>query len=64
MQTSDEKPCLIGCEAMATRPVPSEGVLSLFYPVFNLSPTIVDPEQLVFSCPDGPSFSPTMAKAS
>ena len=46
-KTSDEKPCLIGCKPMATRLVPSEGVLSLFYPVFNLSPTIVDRNYLV-----------------
>ena len=41
-KTSDEKPCLIGCKAMAARLVPSEGVLPLFYPVFDLSPPIVD----------------------
>ena len=41
-KTSDEKPGLIGCKAMATRLVPSEGVLPLFYPVSNLGTTIVD----------------------
>ena len=46
-KTSDEKPCLIGCKPMATRLVPSEGVLPLFYPVFNLSTTIVNRNYLV-----------------
>jgi hypothetical protein len=41
-KTSDEKPGPIGCKAMATRLVPSEAVLSLFYPVFNLGKTIVN----------------------
>ena len=41
-KTSDEKPCLIDCEAMAARLIPSEGVLPLLYPVFNLGTTIVD----------------------
>ena len=40
-ETSDEKPCLIRCEAMAARFVPAEGVLPFFYPVFNLSTAIV-----------------------
>jgi hypothetical protein len=46
-KTSDEKPCLIGCEAMATCFVPPEGVLPLFYPVFDLSPSIVNRNDLV-----------------
>jgi len=46
-KTSDKKPCLIGCEAMATGFVPSQGVLPLFYPVFDLSPTIVDRDYLL-----------------
>ena len=41
-KTSDEKPCLIGCEPMATCFVPAEGVLSFFDPVFNLSTAIVN----------------------
>jgi len=40
--TSDEKPCLISCKPMATRFVPSKGILPLFYSVFNLGTTIVD----------------------
>jgi hypothetical protein len=40
-ETSDEKPCLIGCEAMTACLIPAEGVLSLLYPVFDLSPPIV-----------------------
>ncbi len=35
--TSGEKSGLIGCKPMTTRFVPSEGILPLFYPVFNLS---------------------------
>ena len=46
-KTSDEKPCLIRSKSMAARLVPSEGVLSLFYPVFNLSTTIVNRNYLV-----------------
>ena len=46
-KTSDWKPCLIGCEAMATSFVPSEGLLALFYPVFELSPTVVNRNHLV-----------------
>ncbi len=45
-ETSDEKPDLIRCKSMAARLVPSEGVLSLLYPVFDLSPTIVDRDHL------------------
>jgi hypothetical protein len=41
-KTSDEEPCLIGCEAMAARFVPPESVFSFLYPVFDLSPPIVD----------------------
>ncbi len=41
-KTSYEKPCLIGCETVATRFVPSERVLALFYPVFDLNTTVVD----------------------
>jgi len=44
--TCDEKPSLIGREPMAARFVPSECVLS-FYPVLNLSPTIVDRDYLL-----------------
>jgi len=40
-QTSDEKPRLIRCKPPATCLVPSEGVLPFFYPVFNLTPTVV-----------------------
>ena len=40
-KTSDEKSCLIGCKPMAARFVPSECVLSFFYPVLYLSPTII-----------------------
>jgi len=39
-KTSDKKPYLISCKPMAARLVPSEGVLPLFYPVFNLGTTI------------------------
>jgi hypothetical protein len=39
---SCEKPFLIGCEAPVTRFVPSQALLPLFCPVFNLGPTIVD----------------------
>ncbi len=46
-EASDEEPCLIRREAMATRFVPSESVLSFFYPVLNLSPTIVDRNYLL-----------------
>jgi len=45
-KTSDEKPCLIRSKSMAARLVPSECVLSFFYPVLNLSPTIVDRDHL------------------
>ncbi len=45
-KTSDEKPCLIGCKPMATRLVPCEDVLSFFYPVLDLSPTIADRDYL------------------
>ena len=45
-KTSDEKPCLIGCKPVAARLVPSECVLSFFYPVLDLSPTIVDDDYL------------------
>ena len=41
-KTSYEKPCLIGREAPVTRLVPSQALLPLFCPVFNLPPTIVD----------------------
>ena len=41
-ETSDKEPCLIRCKAMAARFVPSEGVFPLLYPVFDLSPPIVD----------------------
>ena len=41
-KTSCEKPCLIRCEAIATRLIPPEGVLPLFDPVFNLSSTTVN----------------------
>jgi hypothetical protein len=41
-KTSDEKPCLIGCKPMASRLVPSQGILPLFDPVFNLSTAIVN----------------------
>ena len=41
-KTSDEKPCLISCEAMAARLVPPQSVFPLLYPVFDLSPPIVD----------------------
>jgi hypothetical protein len=46
-KTSDEKPGLIGCEAVATRFVPAEGVLPFFYPVFDLSSTIVNRNYLL-----------------
>jgi hypothetical protein len=39
-KTPDKKPCLICCKPMATRLVPSQGILSLFYAVFNLSTAI------------------------
>jgi len=45
-EASDEEPCLIGCKPMAARFVPSECVLSFFYPVLNLSPAIVDRDYL------------------
>ena len=41
-ETSEEKPRLIGCEAMTTCLVPSEGVLPFLYAIFYLSPPIVD----------------------
>ena len=41
-KTSDEKPCLVRCKSMAARFVPSESVFSFLYPVFDLSPPIVD----------------------
>jgi len=41
-QTSDEKPCLIRCEAMAARFVQPEGVFPFFYPVLNLTPAFVN----------------------
>src|SRR5208283_4126448 len=44
-KTSDQKPCLIRGKPMATRLVPSERVLPFLYPVFDLSPTIVDRDQ-------------------
>ncbi|MGA2402143.1 MAG: hypothetical protein ABSG91_10595 [Syntrophobacteraceae bacterium] len=37
---------MIGCKPMATCLVPSEGILPLFDPVFNLSTTIVNPNYL------------------
>ena len=40
-KASYKKSCLIGREAMTARFVPSEGVLPLLYPVFNLRPTAV-----------------------
>ena len=40
-KTSCKQSCLIGREAMTARFVPSEGVLPLLYPVFNLRPTVV-----------------------
>jgi len=46
-QTSDDEPCLICCKPMTTRLVPSQGILSLFDPVFNLGTTIVDRNHLV-----------------
>jgi len=41
-KTSDQKPCLICCKPMATCFVPPEGILALFYPVFNLGTAIVN----------------------
>jgi len=55
-KASDEKPCLIGCESVATRFVPSKGILSLFYPIFDLSPSIVDRNYL-FCCYAGVSHN-------
>ncbi len=46
-KTSDEKPCLISCKPMATRLVPSQCILPLFDPVFNLSTAIVNRNCLV-----------------
>lgn len=45
-KASYEEPGLISRKPMATRLVPSKGVLSLFYPVFDLSATIVDRDYL------------------
>ncbi|HOI94300.1 MAG TPA: hypothetical protein PK250_06295 [Syntrophobacter fumaroxidans] len=46
-KTSYKEPSLIGRKPTAARFVPSQGVLSLFYPVFDLSPTIVDRDYLL-----------------
>jgi hypothetical protein len=46
-KTSDKKPCLIGCEAMATRLVPPEGILPFFNAVFNLGTPILNRNYLV-----------------
>ena len=40
---------MIGCEAMATRFVPSEGVFTLLDPVFDFSPTVVSRNYFIIS---------------
>ena len=45
-ETSEEKPRLIGCEAMTACLIPAKGVLPLFYPVLNLGAAIVCRDRL------------------
>jgi hypothetical protein len=42
------QPGLVGLKAMATRFIPTQGVLALLYPVFQLCPAIVDLDYFLY----------------